>query len=103
MSEQDKINLQLTQRIKALEEWRDHILQSLMYAPTPEAKPAPKQQPVTPANQILDAFPEELREFLTVSGDTIKTKYVSRDKWVVMDEIARKLGYRYEAGKGWQK
>lgn len=99
--EQAKINYQLAERIKSLEQWRDSIIQACFQAPkSAEAKPIPKAEYKMSIGEIAEKFPEDLRQHLTITADTIKTEFVSRDKWLKMDEIAKSLGYKYvSAGK----
>lgn len=96
--------MNLEERVKALEEWRDHIAQALMYAPKKQSQP--KVERKMPVGDIAMKFPEDLRQHLTIKPDTIKTEFVSRDKWAAMNAIAVGLGYKYVSeGKNsrWQK
>ena len=73
------------------DELRKILDKGLMYSA--EAKPQPKKN--MSAVDIANEFPENLRKHLTVTVDTIKTEFVSKEMWSQMDGIARKLGFKY--------
>jgi len=72
----------------------------LMYSA--EAKPQPQKMKVA----TLQDFPEELQEYLTISADMIETKFVSKEKWNQINDVAKGLGYKWVSdGKNsrWEK
>ena len=90
----------LEQRVKALEELMQRVTDA--FIATPRQVVATVQ---TDVGDIALKFPEELRQHLTITENTIKTKFVSKELWNEMDKIARGLGYKYvsaadAAGKG---
>lgn len=101
MSSEEKV------RYWVRDELRKILDKGLMYSLEVAPKPQPKEyaKPETrklTATEIAEKFPEDLRQHLTIDATkgTIKTKFVSHEKWVQMDAIARELGYEYvSAGK----
>ena len=94
--------MSLEERVKALEDLVQAITRCLIAEPQ---KPKPQPHP-TDVGDIALEFPEDLRRHLTITTDTIKTKFVAREKWLEMDKIATGLGYKYvSAGKDsrWEK
>lgn len=99
----------LEERVKSLEEWRDAVSQACFMAPKKsEPTPAPKQEPLNDlsATELAQEFPEDLRQHLTIKGGKIYNEYVSTDKFIAINDIAKSLGYeRISAGKDshWRK
>jgi hypothetical protein len=91
--------MSLEQRVKSLEEWRDAVTQACFQAPKKEV-----QQGTAQSDVILN-FPQHLRQHLTVKDNKIFTEYVSREKFMEINEAAKTLGYEYVSGKGahWEK
>jgi hypothetical protein len=60
----------------------------------PQTATTPTPQP-SPLN-ILDKFPEQQRKHLTLMDDgTIRTEYVSHERWIEINTTANTLGYRW--------
>jgi hypothetical protein len=65
----------------------------------------PSQTPFQPSNSppqtpLINNFPEELRQHLTIKDDKITCEYVSHEKWETIHEIAKTIGYTWiSAGK----
>jgi len=96
--------MNLEERVKALEDLVQAITRCLIAEPQ-KPKPQP-QMALADVGDIALQFPEDLRRHLTITVDTIKTKFVAREKWLEMDKIATDLGYKYvSAGKEsrWEK
>jgi hypothetical protein len=96
-----KLLSDLEKRVKALEEWRDHICQCLMYAPQAEKTGTPSNQlsstpvPTSPPDNVLGKFPENLRQHLTFKDGKIYKKFVANELFEQMNQIAVANGYRW--------
>lgn len=103
----------LAERIKSLEQWRDAVTQACFQAPVKTETAQLKQefQRLVPkldeqSTDVLSEFPEEVRGHLKVEGNMIRMEYVSSQKYSVIAEVAKKLGYRWvSAGKNsrWER
>ncbi len=88
---------QFEARIKALEDLMQAVSRCFIAAPQkPQAKQESAEQ-TSDEVRILNKFPEHLRQHLTVEQDgrIIRTKFVSREYWQEMNEIAKGLGYKW--------
>ena len=85
------------------DELRKILDKGLMYSA--ETKPKPQKEAITP-QAVAEAFPPDLRQYLTITENTIKNEYVSPEKFAQISAIAEKLGYkRIVDGKNsrWEK
>jgi len=94
--------------LKGLEDLAELYLQSRTMKPEsskPEKKETPqptKQQ----ANNLLEQFPPDYRSYLSVKDNKIFIKFVSKEKWTEINQVAKGLGYEWiSAGKDshWRK
>ena len=47
----------------------------------------------TVAVSVLESFPEDLRKYLTVENGKIYTRFVSKECWSEINDVAKGLGY----------
>ena len=91
--------------LKGLEDMAELYLQSRT-SRTEQPKPQPKEAEHTAAKSILNEFPAEYRQHLTVKNGNIYSEFVNKERWTEINQIARGIGYEYvSAGKEshWRK
>ena len=92
--------------LKDLEKLADTYFQMGRFQPQEKEVIVKREPEPSQVNPVIAKFPADLQQHLTVKDGEVYSEFVSRDKWMLINNAAKSLGYEYVSdGKNsrWRK